>query len=76
VLVVWAHRFLAASVSAPLLLAQPAIVAVAAWVCFGESLGPLAVAGSVVVLVALWGMVRSPALEHVEDTSPDPAPPA
>lgn len=76
VLVVWAHRFLAASVSAPLILAQPAIVAVAAWVFFGESLGPLAVAGSAVVLVALWGMVRSPAVEHVEDSSADPAPPA
>lgn len=76
VLLVWAHRYIPASVSAPLLLAQPPIVALAAWVCFGEALGPWEVAGSAIVVGALWGMVRNPALEHVEEETPDPAPPA
>lgn len=75
VLLVWAHRFVPASTSAPLLLAQPPLVAVAAWACFGEALGVVEVVGSAVVVGALWGMVRSPVLEHVEDTTPDPVPP-
>jgi len=76
VLMVWAHRWVPASRSAPLLLAQPPLVAVAAWVCFGESLGPLEIVGSAVVVAALRKMVSSPALEHVERETPDPAPPA
>jgi drug/metabolite transporter (DMT)-like permease len=75
VLVVWAHRYLPTSVSAPLLLAEPPIVGLAAWACFGQQPGALAAVGSVVVLGALWGVVRSPAVEHVEDELPDPGPP-
>jgi drug/metabolite transporter (DMT)-like permease len=74
VLLVWAHRYLPAARSAPLLLAEPVIVAVAAWVCFGESLGPVEIVGSLAVVAALWGMVRSPAVTHVEADVPDPAP--
>jgi drug/metabolite transporter (DMT)-like permease len=76
VLLVWAHRYIPASVSAPLLLAEPPIVAIGAWVWFGEALGAVEIVGSVVVLLALWGMARSPAVTHVEDDSVDPAPPA
>ena len=75
VLVVWAHRYLPTSVSAPLLLAEPPIVGLAAWACFGQQPGALAAVGSVIVLGALWGVVRSPAVEHVEDELPDPGPP-
>jgi drug/metabolite transporter (DMT)-like permease len=75
-LLVWAHRYVAASVSAPLLLAQPPLVAVAAWICFGEAFGPTEVLGSVVVVGALWGMVRTPTLARAEDATADPAPPA
>src|SRR5271165_307595 len=75
VLVVWAHRYLPTSVSAPLLLAEPPIVGLAAWACFGQQPGALAVVGSIIVLGALWGVVRSPAVEHVEDELPDPGPP-
>lgn len=76
VLVVWAHRFLPTSVSAPLLLAEPPIVGLAAWACFGQKPAVLAIVGSAVVLAALWGVVRSPAVEHVEDQAADPVPPA
>jgi drug/metabolite transporter (DMT)-like permease len=74
VLLVWAHRYVPASVSAPLLLAESALVAIGAWICFGESLGAVEVFGSVVVILALWGMLRSPAVTQVEDEIPDPAP--
>jgi drug/metabolite transporter (DMT)-like permease len=75
-LLVWAHRYVPASVSAPLLLAEAPLVAVAAWIWFGESLGLIEIAGSAVVIAALWGMARSPAVTHVEDEIPDPAPAA
>jgi drug/metabolite transporter (DMT)-like permease len=75
VLVVWAHRYLPTSVSAPLLLAEPPIVGLAAWASFGQQPGTMAVVGSAVVLVALWGVVRSPVVEHIEQQVPDPAPP-
>ena len=74
VLVVWAHRYLPASVSAPLLLAEPPLVADGAWIFFAESLNAVQILGAVVVLTALWGMVRSPAVTNVEDESVDPAP--
>jgi len=76
VLMVWAHRWVPASRSAPLLLAQPPLVAVAAWALFGEALGPFEILGAVVVVAALRAMVASPALEHAERETPDPAPPA
>jgi drug/metabolite transporter (DMT)-like permease len=74
ILLVWAHRYVPASKSAPLLLAEPVLVALAAWVCFGEALGAVEIVGSIAVVAALAGMVRSPAVTHVEDEIPDPAP--
>ena len=76
VFVVWAHRFLPTSVSAPLLLAEPPIVGLGAWACFGQKPAELTVLGSAVVLAALWGVVRSPAVTHVEEQAPDPVSPA
>jgi drug/metabolite transporter (DMT)-like permease len=75
VLVVWAHRYLPTSVSAPLLLAEPPIVGLAAWACFDQRPATLAIVGSAVVLAALWGVVRSSAVERVEEQTPDPVPP-
>ena len=37
-LLVWAHRYVPASLSAPFLLAEPPLVAIGAWVFFGEAL--------------------------------------
>lgn len=75
-LVVWAHRYVPASMSAPLLLGEPILVAVGAWICFAEALGPAEILASLVVVGALWGMVRSPAFAHAEGETADPAPPA
>lgn len=76
VLMVWAHRYVPASVSAPLLLAEPPLVALAAWALFDESLGPIEILGSVIVVFALFGMVRSPAIERAEESLADPVAPA
>jgi drug/metabolite transporter (DMT)-like permease len=76
VLMVWAHRYIPTSVSSPLLLGEAPLVAAGAWVWFGESLTPLEIIGSAVVVAALWGVVRSPELEHAEHDVPDPGPPA
>jgi drug/metabolite transporter (DMT)-like permease len=75
VLVVWAHRYVPTSVSSPLLLGEAPIVAAGAWLFFGESVGLLAGIGSAVVVGSLWGIVRTPALAHVDQTVPDPSPP-
>ena len=75
VLMVWAHRYVPTSVSSPMLLAEPPIVAAGAWVFFGEAVTAVEAAGSAVVVGSLWGIVRSPELEHVEEIAPDPAPP-
>jgi drug/metabolite transporter (DMT)-like permease len=75
VLMVWAHRYVPASVSAPFLLAEPPLVALAAWACFNEVLTPIEIVGSIIVVMALFGMVRSPALEHAEEQLTDPVAP-
>ena len=75
VLMIWAHRYVPTSVSSPLLLGEPPLVAAGAWVCFGESLGPIEIIGSAVVVASLWGVVRSPELEEAEHDIADPTPP-
>lgn len=76
VCMVWAHRYVPTSVSSPLLLGEPPLVAAGAWICFGEALSAAEIVGSAVVVGSLWGVVRSPELEHAERATPDPAPPA
>jgi drug/metabolite transporter (DMT)-like permease len=73
---IWAHRYVPASVSSPLLLAEPVLVGAAAWVCFGEALTAVQVVGSFLVRGVLVGMVRSPAHEHVDEETADEMPPA
>jgi len=66
VLMIWAHRYVPTSVSSPLLLGEPPLVAAGAWIWFGESLGPIEIIGSAVVVASLFGVVRSPDLEEAE----------
>jgi drug/metabolite transporter (DMT)-like permease len=75
VLMTWAHRYVPTSISSPLLLAEPPIVAAGAWIFFGESVTALEAVGSAIVVASLWGLVRSPELAEVEDDTPDPVPP-
>jgi len=75
VLMIWAHRYVPTSVSSPLLLGELPLVAAGAWVFFGESVTVVECLGSAVVVASLWGVVRSPELEHVELATPDPAAP-
>ena len=75
VLVVWAHRYVPTSVSSPLLLGEAPLVAAGAWLCFGESVSVVEGVGSVVVVASLLGIVRAPALAHVDHDVPDPSPP-
>jgi hypothetical protein len=63
-------------VSSPLLLGEPPLVAAGAWIWFGESLNAVEIAGSAVVVGSLWGVVRSPELEHAEADAPDPPHPS
>jgi drug/metabolite transporter (DMT)-like permease len=68
VTMVWAHKYVAASASAPVLLAEAPMVAIAGWGVFGEAPGLVEIIGSLVVVGALVGVVRGPenepTLEH------------
>jgi drug/metabolite transporter (DMT)-like permease len=75
VLMMWAHRYVPTSMSSPLLLAEPPLVAAGAWVFFGESLTAVEIVGSAIVVASLWGVVRSPELEEIEHDAPDLVPP-
>ena len=75
VLMIWAHRYLPASVSAPFLLAEPPLVAVGAWIWFSEALSAVEIVASLVVIAALVVVTRTPALEHAEELAPDPVAP-
>jgi drug/metabolite transporter (DMT)-like permease len=75
VFMIWAHRYLPASVSAPLLLAEPPLVAIGAWIWFDEVLSALEIVASLIVVAALVAVTRTPALEHAEELSPDPVAP-
>jgi drug/metabolite transporter (DMT)-like permease len=67
VTMVWAHKFLPASASAPVLLAEPPIVALGGWIAFGEAPGAVGIAGSLVVVGALVGVVRDESMVDVEE---------
>ena len=67
VTMVWAHRYVPASESAPVLLAEPPMIAVAGWVAFGDAPGALEIIGSMVVVGSLVGVVRSPVVDEVEE---------
>jgi drug/metabolite transporter (DMT)-like permease len=75
IFMIWAHRYVPTTISSPLLLAEPPLVAAGAWLWFGESLNAVEILGSAVVVASLWGLVRSSDLEQVEHDVPDPAAP-
>ncbi len=75
VLMIWAHRFVPTSISAPLLLAEAPLVAIGAWVFFGESVTVLEAIGAVIVVASLFGVARAPELERAEAGVPDPSVP-
>ena len=53
----WAQRHLDITLSSLLTLANPVISAIGAWMIFGQALGGVQIAGAVVVLAALGGIV-------------------
>lgn len=53
-LITYAMAHLPAGVSALTLLIQPVGAAIFAWILFGEALGPLQLAGGLVVLAGIW----------------------
>jgi drug/metabolite transporter (DMT)-like permease len=67
VAMVWAHRYVPASVSAPATLAEPVIVSTAGWAAFGDAPGPVEIVGSLVVVGALVGIVRNEVTSSIED---------
>jgi drug/metabolite transporter (DMT)-like permease len=69
---VWAHRYVPASESAPVLLAEPPMVALGGWLAFGDAPGPLELAGSLVVVGALIGVARTEAEVDGDDDTNEP----
>ena len=53
-LIAYAFAHLSASLSSVSLLIQPVVAAMAAWVLFGEAVGPAQWAGGAVVLTGIW----------------------
>lgn len=75
VILAWAHAHVDVSVSSLLILAEPAISAVAALVFLGEPITALAIAGGGVVLASVAAIVRR-ATRAGEDVTADGAAPA
>jgi drug/metabolite transporter (DMT)-like permease len=70
---VWAHRWVPASESAPVLLAEPACIALGGWIVFGDAPGAFEIVGSLIVLGALVGLVRSAVVDEVDDEALEPS---
>jgi drug/metabolite transporter (DMT)-like permease len=73
VTMLWAHRWVPASESAPVLLAEPPLVALAGWAVFGDAPGAFEIAGSLVVVCALVGVVRSTSVQEIDDEAIEPS---
>jgi drug/metabolite transporter (DMT)-like permease len=71
----WAHAHVDVSVSSLLILAEPAISAVAALLFLGEPITALAIAGGVVVLASVAAIVRRATRAGEDVTLPDASPP-
>jgi drug/metabolite transporter (DMT)-like permease len=54
----WAHHYVDVTITSMLTLANPVVSIVGAWLIFSESLEPLQIAGTVVVLLALGAILR------------------
>jgi drug/metabolite transporter (DMT)-like permease len=56
-LVAWAHRYVPVAISSLFILSQPALIALVAWIAFGESLRLWHIAGGAIVLLSLARIV-------------------
>ena len=56
-LMTWAQRHLDITLASLLMLGSPVISAIGAWIVFGQQLSPVQIAGALVVLAALGGIV-------------------
>ncbi len=54
----WAQKYVDASVSSLILLLGPVISSIGAWLVYGQNISPMQVIGGVVVLASLAGVVR------------------
>jgi drug/metabolite transporter (DMT)-like permease len=57
-LMVWAHRFVNASITSLIGLLVPVISMAAAWIVYNQDVAPLQMLGAAVVLISLAGVVR------------------
>lgn len=57
-LMVWAHRFVNASVTSLIALLVPVISMASAWIVYSQEIAPLQMLGAAVVLLSLAGVVR------------------
>jgi drug/metabolite transporter (DMT)-like permease len=73
VTMVWAHRWVPASESAPVLLAEPACIALGGWIAFGDAPGAFEIVGSVIVMGALVGVVRSSVVDEIDEETLEPS---
>jgi drug/metabolite transporter (DMT)-like permease len=64
---VWAHRYVPASASAPILLVEPPMVAIAGWAVFGDAPSAVEILGSCVVVGSLIGVVRASTLDEADE---------
>jgi drug/metabolite transporter (DMT)-like permease len=70
---VWAHRWVPASESAPVLLAEPALIALGGWLVFADAPGGFEIVGSLIVVAALVGLVRSAVVDDIDDEALEPS---
>jgi drug/metabolite transporter (DMT)-like permease len=75
VVIGWAHRYVDVSVSSLLMLGVPVVASVAAWAMLDERLGPVQMAGGLLTLAAIGGMLwKRPIETRVVNESPAPIP--
>lgn len=60
-LINWAHRYVAVSVSSMLMLAVPVVAAASAWIILDEPLGPVQLVGGAITIASIVAIVRRPA---------------
>ncbi len=73
VVIGWAHRYVDVSVSSLMMLGVPVVASIAAWAMVDEALGPVQVAGGLVTLAAISGMLwRRPTESHAADEAVTP----
>ncbi len=54
----WAHHYLDVTITSLMTLANPVVSIVGAWIVFDQALGPIQIAGTILVLIALGAILR------------------